>query len=139
LPKSGIDTRFTFQGNECAACLFAVAPTDGLMGGGFLYTNETTLSLGLVCGLHHLKDAKKSVPHMLEDFKQHPAVAPLIAGGKLVEYAAHVVPESGMNMQPELVCYCVLIAGNAAGLCMNLGFTFLGMGRAITAGQVGAK
>ncbi len=28
------------------------------MGGGFLYTNETTLSLGLVCGLHHLKDAK---------------------------------------------------------------------------------
>jgi len=28
---------------------------------------------------------------MLEDFKQHPAVAPLIAGGKLVEYSAHVV------------------------------------------------
>ena len=55
------------------------------MGGGFLYTNENTLSLGLVCGLHHLHDAKKSVPQMLEDFKQHPAVAPLIAGGKLVE------------------------------------------------------
>ncbi|WP_366545781.1 FAD-dependent oxidoreductase FixC, partial [Salmonella enterica] len=111
LPKSVIEDRFQLQGNEGAACLFAGAPTDGLMGGGFLYTNETTLSLGLVCGLHHLKDAKKSVPQMLEDFKQHPAVAPLIAGGKLVEYAAHVVPEAGMNMQPELVGDGVLIAG----------------------------
>ena len=44
------------------------------MGGGFLYTNENTLSLGLVCGLHHLHDAKKSVPQMLEDFKQHPVI-----------------------------------------------------------------
>lgn len=64
---------------------------------------------------------------MLEDFKQHPAVAPLIAGGKLVEYAAHVVPEAGMNMQPELVGDGVLIAGDAAGMCMNLGFTIRGM------------
>lgn len=62
LPKSVIEDRFQLQGNEGAACLFAGAPTDGLMGGGFLYTNETTLSLGLVCGLHHLKDAKKIGP-----------------------------------------------------------------------------
>ncbi|MFV2737154.1 FAD-dependent oxidoreductase, partial [Escherichia coli] len=79
LPKSVIEDRFQLQGNQGAACLFAGSPTDGLMGGGFLYTNENTLSLGLVCGLHHLHDAKKSVPQMLEDFKQHPAVAPLIA------------------------------------------------------------
>ena len=139
LPKSVIEDRFQLQGNEGAACLFAGSPTDGLMGGGFLYTNETTLSLGLVCGLHHLKDAKKSVPQMLEDFKQHPAVAPLIAGGKLVEYAAHVVPEAGMNMQPELVGDGVLIAGDAAGMCMNLGFTIRGMDLAISAGEAAAK
>ncbi|MBA8062097.1 FAD-dependent oxidoreductase [Citrobacter freundii] len=139
LPKSVIEDRFHLQGNEGAACLFAGSPTDGLMGGGFLYTNETTVSLGLVCGLHHLKDAKKSVPQMLEDFKQHPAVAPLIAGGKLVEYAAHVVPEAGMNMQPELVGDGVLIAGDAAGMCMNLGFTIRGMDLAISAGEAAAK
>ena len=108
LPKSVIEDRFQLQGNEGAACLFAGSPTDGLMGGGFLYTNETTLSLGLVCGLHHLKDAKKSVPQMLEDFKQHPAVAPLIAG-------------------------------DAAGMCMNLGFTIRGMDLAISAGEAAAK
>ncbi|KOK27028.1 oxidoreductase, partial [Salmonella enterica subsp. enterica serovar Muenchen] len=76
---------------------------------------------------------------MLEDFKQHPAVAPLIAGGKLVEYAAHVVPEAGMNMQPELVGDGVLIAGDAAGMCMNLGFTIRGMDLAISAGEAAAK
>ena len=139
LPKSVIEDRFQLQGNEGAACLFAGSPTDGLMGGGFLYTNETTLSLGLVCGLHHLKDAKKSVPQMLEDFKQHPAVAPLIAGGKLVEYSAHVVPEAGINMLPELVGDGVLIAGDAAGMCMNLGFTIRGMDLAIAAGEAAAK
>lgn len=58
LPKSVIEDRFQLQGNEGAAWLFAGSPTDGLMGGGFLYTNETSVSLGLVCGLHALKDAK---------------------------------------------------------------------------------
>lgn len=139
LPKSVIEDRFQLQGNEGAACLFAGSPTDGLMGGGFLYTNEDTLSLGLVCGLHHLKDAKKSVPQMLEDFKQHPVVAPLIAGGKMVEYSAHVVPEAGMNMQPELIGDGVLIAGDAAGMCMNLGFTIRGMDLAVAAGEAAAK
>lgn len=139
LPKSVIEDRFQLQGNEGAACLFAGSPTDGLMGGGFLYTNEDTLSLGLVCGLHYLKDAKKSVPQMLEDFKQHPAVAPLIAGGKMVEYSAHVVPEAGMNMQPELIGDGVLIAGDAAGMCMNLGFTIRGMDLAVAAGEAAAK
>ncbi|CAH6636545.1 FAD-dependent oxidoreductase [Pseudocitrobacter vendiensis] len=139
LPKSVIEDRFQLQGNEGAACLFAGSPTDGLMGGGFLYTNEDTLSLGLVCGLHHLKDAKKSVPQMLEDFKQHPAVVPLIAGGKMVEYSAHVVPEAGINMQPELIGDGVLIAGDAAGMCMNLGFTIRGMDLAVAAGEAAAK
>lgn len=139
LPKSVIEDRFQLQGNEGTAWLFAGAPTDGLMGGGFLYTNDTTVSLGLVCGLHHLRDAKKSVPQMLEDFKQHPAVAPLIAGGKMVEYAAHVVPEAGMNMLPELTGDGVLIAGDAAGMCMNLGFTIRGMDLAVAAGEAAAK
>ena len=139
LPKEVLENRFNLQGREGVAWLLAGAPTEGLMGGGFLYTNENTVSLGLVCGLHHLKDAKKSVPQMLEDFKQHPAVAPLIAGGKLVEYSAHVVPEAGINMLPELVGDGVLIAGDAAGMCMNLGFTIRGMDLAIAAGEAAAK
>ncbi|PUM74887.1 FAD-dependent oxidoreductase [Salmonella enterica subsp. enterica serovar Dublin] len=134
-----IEERFNLASHEGAAWLFAGAPSNGLMGGGFLYTNRDSVSLGLVCGLGDIAHAKKSVPQMLEDFKQHPAVAPLIAGGKLVEYAAHVVPEAGMNMQPELVGDGVLIAGDAAGMCMNLGFTIRGMDLAISAGEAAAK
>ncbi|SUH77191.1 FixC protein [Salmonella enterica subsp. enterica serovar Paratyphi A] len=37
-----------------------------------------------------------------------------------------------MNMQPELVGDGVLIAGDAAGMCMNLGFTIRGMDLAIS-------
>ncbi|HHR5882584.1 TPA: FAD-dependent oxidoreductase FixC [Providencia alcalifaciens] len=139
LPKDVLQNRFNLQGNEGVAWLFAGSPTDGLMGGGFLYTNEDTISLGLVCGLHHIKDAKKSVPQMLEDFKQHPSVAPLIEGGKMIEYAAHVVPEAGLKMQSELVRDGVLVAGDAAGMCMNLGFTIRGMDLAVASGEAAAQ
>lgn len=75
----------------------------------------------------------------MEDFKHHPAVRPLIAGGKTIEYAAHVVPEAGINMQPRLVGDGVLIAGDAAGMCLNLGFTIRGMDLAIASGEAAAR
>lgn len=139
LPKDVLENRFNLQGREGVAWLLAGAPTEGLMGGGFLYTNENTVSLGLVCGLHHLNEATKSIPQMLEDFKQHQVIAPLIAGGKTIEYAAHVVPEAGLKMQHELVRDGVLIAGDAAGMCMNLGFTIRGMDLSIASGEAAAK
>ncbi|AFJ48372.1 FAD-dependent oxidoreductase FixC [Shimwellia blattae] len=139
LPRSVLQDRFNLQGDEGVACLFAGSPTGGLMGGGFLYTNRDSVSLGLVCGLHHLQEAKKSVPQMLEDFKHHPVIAPLIEGGKLAEYAAHVVPEAGLRMQSELVRDGVLVAGDAAGMCMNLGFTIRGMDLAIASGEAAAQ
>lgn len=42
-------------------------------------------------------------------------------------------------MLPELVGDGVLIAGDAAGMCMNLGFTIRGMDLAIAAGEAAAK
>lgn len=44
------------------------------MGGGFLYTNKDSISLGLVCGLGDIAHAQKRAA-MLEDFKQHPPFA----------------------------------------------------------------
>lgn len=139
LPRELIEARFSLEDNQGAAWLFAGTPTHGQMGGGFLYTNGDSLSLGLVCGLHHIEQAGKSVPQMLEDFKQHPVVRPLIAGGKMLEYAAHVVPEAGIHMQPQLVGDGVLIAGDAAGMCLNLGFTIRGMDLAIASGEAAAR
>lgn len=139
LPRELLEARFSLEGNQGAAWLFAGTPTNGLMGGGFLYTNGESLSLGLVCGLQHIEQAGKSVPQMLEDFKRHPVVRPLIAGGKMLEYAAHVVPEAGIHMQPQLVGNGVLIAGDAAGMCLNLGFTIRGMDLAIASGEAAAR
>ncbi|EBL8291835.1 FAD-dependent oxidoreductase [Salmonella enterica] len=139
LPRELLEARFGLEGSEGTAWLFAGSPSCGQMGGGFLYTNSDTLSLGVVFGLHHIEHAQKSVPRMLEDFKRHPAVRPLIAGGKTIEYAAHLVPEAGINMLPELVGNGVLIAGDAAGMCLNLGFTIRGMDLAIASGEAAAR
>ncbi len=86
------------------------------MGGGFLYTNKDSISLGLVCGSGDIAHAQKSVPQMLEDFKQHPAIRPLISGGKLLETSAHMVLEGGLAMVPQLVNEGVMIVGDAVGL-----------------------
>ncbi|WP_437888235.1 FAD-dependent oxidoreductase [Phytobacter sp. V91] len=139
LPAKTIQDRFGVTGDEGAAWLFAGSPSDGLMGGGFLYTNRESVSLGLVCGLGEIEKACKSVPQMLEDFKQHPAVRTLIEGGTLLEYSAHLVPEGGLAMLPKLVGDGVLLVGDAAGMCLNLGFTVRGMDLAITAADLAAQ
>ncbi|POT57567.1 FAD-dependent oxidoreductase [Citrobacter amalonaticus] len=139
LSPAQIEDRFNLAGNEGAAWLFAGSPSNGLMGGGFLYTNRDSVSLGLVCGLGDMAHAQKSVPQMLEDFKQHPSIRPLIQGGKLLEYSAHMVPEGGLAMVPELVNDGVMIVGDAAGFCLNLGFTVRGMDLAIASAEAAAN
>ena len=63
----------------------------------------------------------------------------MIAGGKTVEYSGHVVPEGGLKMMPEIVGDGVLVAGDAAMLCMNLGYTVRGMDLAVASGEIAAK
>lgn len=139
LPPEVIQNRFNIREDEGASWLFAGSPSNGLMGGGFLYTNKSSISLGLVCGLHHIEASSKTVPQMLEDFKNHPVVKPLIEGAQMREYSAHVVPEAGLNMLPELVRDGVLIVGDAAGLCINVGYTIRGMDLAIASAQAAAQ
>lgn len=139
LPPEVIQNRFNIGEDEGASWLFAGSPSNGLMGGGFLYTNKSSISLGLVCGLHHIESSSKTVPQMLEDFKNHPVVKPLIEGAQMREYSAHVVPEAGLNMLPELVRDGVLIVGDAAGLCINVGYTIRGMDLAIASAQAAAQ
>ena len=71
LPPSVINDRFHVEDGEGAARMFVGAPTGGLIGGGFLYTNKESLSLGLVFNVGGLAALHK-IPDLLEDFKQHP-------------------------------------------------------------------
>ena len=139
LGEKVIEDRFNVSPGEGAAWLFAGYPSDGLIGGGFLYTNKDTISLGLVVTLSEFQKAKKSLPQMLDDFKKHPTVAPLIKGGKLVEYSGHMVPEGGYDMIPDLYADGVVVVGDAASLVINVGYTVRGMDLAIASADAAAK
>src|SRR5437764_13147287 len=99
----------------------------GLRGGGFLYTNKASVSLGLVVSSEDLSRKKIEVQDLQTKFRMHPAVQRLLRGGKVVEYSAHLVPELGAGMMPQLSTDGVLVAGDAAGLLINNGYAFRGV------------
>ena len=140
LDEKTISDRFGVLPGEGAAWMVAGDPTGGAVGGGFLYTNKDSISLGTVVTLGDIGTGKNiKVPDMIERFKANPIIAPLIKDGKLLEYGAHLVPEAGFKMVPELVWNGVLIAGDAAGFVMNLGYTIRGMDLAIESGRLAAE
>lgn len=139
LPQKVIEDRFNCNEGEGTAWLFAGSPTAGRVGGGFLYTNKSTISLGIVATLSDLENSSKTVPQMLEDFKNHPVVKPLIRDGKMVEYSGHLVPEGGIAMMPKIVGDGVLVIGDAAGFCLNVGYAVRGMDLAIGSAEMAAK
>jgi electron transfer flavoprotein-quinone oxidoreductase len=108
--------------------------TENVRGGGFLYTNRDSLSLGVIGQVSSLAEQKQRPYDLLETFKAHPAVAPLVRGGKLREYSAHTIPEAGWNMMPKLYTDGMLVAGDAAGFCFVAGLYLEGMNYAMQSG-----
>lgn len=141
LPADRIEDRFLVPEGEGAAMLFVGDCTKGQVGGGFLYTNKDSISLGLVATVSTAADGANPVPvyQMLEDFKNHPAVAPIIRGAKMVEHSGHMVSEGGYNMIPTYTFDGALVAGDAAMLCMNLGYMVRGMDFAVASGRMAAE
>jgi len=136
-----IEERFGLEGNEGAACLFMGAVTKGVFGGGFLYTNQNSLSLGIVVGINELMSSESAVPApaLLEDLKQRAEIARLIKDGTPVEYGAHVIPEGGLASLTKLYGPGILVAGDAAGFSMNIGITVRGMEYAMASGYYAAQ
>lgn len=132
-----VSSRFGLEDNEGLAALFAGKASEYLMGGGFLYTNENTISLGCVIGLG--QDMPKKSHEIFEEFKKHPSIAPLIKDGKTLEYSAKLVPEGGFNTMSKLGANGVLVIGDAAGFCMNLGYTIRGMDLAIASARCASE
>lgn len=139
LPRETIEERFHLTGNEGAAYAVVGYATRGVAGGGFLYTNIDSLSIGLVMRVDDLVKNKVRSGDMMEQFLHHPMIAPLVKGGKLLEYGAHLVPEGGLELMPRLFTGGMLVVGDAAGLGINSGFVVRGMdlaiGSAIAAAQ----
>src|SRR5438093_241083 len=100
LPPEAIQDRFGLGEKEGAAFVYAGYASMGLRGGGFLYTNKASVSLGLVVSSEDLSRKKMEVQDLQTKFRMHPAVQRLLRGGKVVEYSAHLVPELGVGMMP---------------------------------------
>ncbi len=134
LDEAIIRERFHLSGNEGTVMEYVGAITDKVRGGAFLYTNRNSLSLGVIGQVSSLVETKQRPYELLELFKAHPAVAPLVRGAKLREYSAHLIPESGWNMMPRLVGAGILVAGDAAGFCLATGLYIEGINYAMQSG-----
>ena len=139
LPAEVIQQRFHLAPDEGAARVF-LGGTEGIVGGGFLYTNKDSISLGLVFNPEGAAHHGKKIQEILQDFKMHPAVYPLIEGGATIEYGAHLVSELGWNGVPKkLFRDGFLIVGDAAGFCMSTGIILRGIDLAIVSGVAAAR
>jgi len=141
LPQEKIDDRFNVESGEGVAHLFLGDVTKGLFGGGFLYTNKKSVSLGIVVGINALMESKQNIEaHALMDmFKERYELKTLIRDGNLSEYSAHVIPEGGFGGISKLYGNGIILTGDAAGFALNMGVTVRGMEFAIASGIMAAE
>jgi electron transfer flavoprotein-quinone oxidoreductase len=127
LPRETIEARFNLTGDEGAAFAVVGDCTEGVGGGGFLYTNTDSLSVGIVVRLDDLTAKKKVVTDVFDHFLEHQFIAPYLEGGEMLEYGCHLVAEGGLHMIGEIVTDGMVVVGDAAGLTLNTGLTVRGM------------
>jgi electron transfer flavoprotein-quinone oxidoreductase len=116
LSAQTINDRFNVPNGLGVAMEIFGHSTAGLLGYGFIYTNRESISIGTGALLSDLIETGYNVNDMLNDFKKHPAIAPMLAGGETVEYSAHLIPEGGWNSLPRLYTDGGVLIGDAAGL-----------------------
>ena len=138
MPKEVIDDRFGLVRDQGASSEI-VGCTSGVRGGSFIYTNYDSLSLGMVLHLSSLSKSGKTPYDLLNAFMDQPQIAKLLRGGRLLEYSAHLVPEGGYDMVPELVGDGIMLAGDAAALCIVTGLNLEGINLATQSGVLAGK
>ncbi len=139
LPKETLEQRFHLGDREGISWQFVGSPTQGLPGGGFLYTNQKSLSVGIVVQLSELAKHGLNANELLENFKNSWPVRDLIKDGELQEYSAHLIPLSGIHGMPKLYAPGLLVAGDAAGLVLGTGLILEGGNFAVASGLAAAK
>lgn len=138
LPREVIDERFGVHGDQ-GVDIEMLGCTAGIPGGGFLYTNGETVSVGVVLSVTHLAEAKVRPEQIVADLKAHPAISPYLRGATVKEYAAHLIPEGGYGAMPRLYADGLLIAGDAAGMTLAAGIWLEGVNFAIGSGLAAGR
>ena len=111
-----IEERFNCEpGEGCTIECFGDS-TMGMSGFMFIYTNRDTLSVGGGALLSEFNKTLRTPNDLMEHFKQHPAIKPLLRGAETVEYLAHLIPEGGYRGIPKVHGPGYLVCGDAAML-----------------------
>jgi electron transfer flavoprotein-quinone oxidoreductase len=140
MPGEVIEERFGVRGRDGVAHLFAGDLFGGVRGGGFLYTNKDTLSIGTVFHLDALEQAKTPPHELLDRQLRHPFVQDLLAGHlDELEYSAKLIPDGKKCMLREPWKDRMLAVGDAAGQLWASGPIIKGMNLGITAGILAAQ
>ena len=134
LPKEVIDERFGVRDRD-GVDIEILGGTSGVNGGGFVYTNLDTLAVGVVLKLPKLGAQQLRPEEIIANLKAHPGIAPLVDGGEVKEYSAHVIPEAGLSMMPQLTGDGMVIAGDAAAMCLAAGIWLEGVNFAMASGM----
>ena len=137
LDKETINQRFRIKDNEGSIVEIFGGPMLGMLGLGFMYTNTDSVTIGLGITLNDLIESNYRPFEILEELKKHPSISPLLEGGTLKEYSAHLIPEGGYKKIPKLCDNGVLIVGDAGMLVNNLHWE--GTNLAMISGKLAAE
>jgi electron transfer flavoprotein-quinone oxidoreductase len=138
LPAATINSRFGLTDNDHGIAMTVMGDVSmGLPGLGFIYTGVDCVSVGVGVTLEALVEAGVKPYELLQRYMNHPMIAPLIAGGRLMEYGAHIIPEGGWKTMPDLYIDGVMVAGDAATMVNALHWE--GTNMAIIAGKSAAE
>jgi electron transfer flavoprotein-quinone oxidoreductase len=137
LPRETIEARFNLKGDEGMVIEAAGTISHGMTGMGFLYANKESISIGIGCLVSDFQKTGETPYDLLDRFKKHPSIAPLIDGSEVKEYAGHLIPEGGFNAIPKLCGDGWVVVGDAAQL--NNAMHREGSNLAMTSGRLAGE
>ena len=90
-------------------------PLGSVAGGGFIYHQENNqIAIGFVTTLDY-ENPYLSPYEEMQRFKLHPAIKPMLEGGRRVAYGARAINEGGLQSLPKLTFPGGCLIGCAAG------------------------
>ncbi|KRR19222.1 MULTISPECIES: FAD-dependent oxidoreductase [Bradyrhizobium] len=137
LPRETIEAHFNLKGDEGVVVEAAGTISSGMTGMGFIYANKECISIGIGCIVADFQRTGETPYGLLDRFKRHPSVAPLIEGSEVKEYSAHLIPEGGYKAIPQLYGDGWVVVGDAAQL--NNAIHREGSNLAMTSGRIAAE
>lgn len=141
-----IEEKFRVEGDGFKALLFMGDFMKGVQGGGFIYPNKDSISVGLVVSLKSLKEGAIKNLHtwgkpldLLDNFEGHPMISSYLESATLVEYSSHNIPKGPSCMLKRPYSNGFLVVGDALGSFVKIGPMIDGMRRAIASGMMAAE